>query len=439
MPGGKPDDDDDVPISDLARKKARRRNPLSSSDEDDTDDDKPISHLKKPASNAASKKKRESVPREEDVIDLVSDGEDKPFLQGGNGQTKDVQRRTKQELGTCLDDCIMKIRRARNPAEEHKEVHNFLYHLAHAFRSDHGLGIDNIEGILSRLARENLTAEIRGIMHGFWAVANNNESLLTAQGGENLHFSIDVAGDGSCFYQCMYYWLLWLLPLNEIHNLTSVHAMKMHVWDELFPVGRNGTRTLNPAYQAEKDKIVERFQLVEEDESQCFNARNMGYLMGLLDSTGRKLDERRGRKVWAETLVAQMFSLAFNVQIIIFNKEYAKDQLNDGKVQYVQKYDNFGHEEMRAYFNGCGKFNSYDYEGRFTGRPVALLFFDVDHVHYQIISRFKLMANMNQNGMGTRGQRYTDIITLHPFHYRDYENFRMPTLHKCMRCRKYIL
>ena len=140
--------------------------------------------------------------------------------------------------------------------------------------------------------------------------------------------AVDVAGDGSCFWQCLAYSMMWYC-LEPSAFPSSVRGMKLQIVEWIFsvdldkyPDAYNGKMRVLPVHRAAVDKIVRK---VNPGRSLAEPVRDeSAFTLGL---AAEKLGLRRERQsgLWvlltkqhADELCIELASLAYGAQILVF-------------------------------------------------------------------------------------------------------------------------
>ena len=269
------------------------------------------------------------------------------------------------------------------------------------------------------------------------------------------HYAVDVQGDGSCFYQCLSYGMMWYLP-DAGDSPSSVWKMKLHIIDVLFGIdlfeqaqSYNARKRVLPWCKDTVDRILKKVgardhrslrAIFKEDEFDISVAANK---LGLHKTQrGRwttSAESDKEREMWVshtqqygDELSIELGSLCFNVQIIVYGCESRES-----------KTATLAHVSM-------------DFDGlvtdwgtptaRYAGKPVIILLRvgEGASAHFNLLSRFPLLNGMNENGIGNEDELVPHEIEVFPLgedlgtepgHY----DGKMPAIQRCMACRRWIV
>lgn len=250
-------------------------------------------------------------------------------------------------------------------------------------------------------------------------------------GGSNRHSAINVIGDGSCFYQALFYSLLWICPA-ELDKINSVHDLKMLIVTMLWgnkalkdPEDKKKklkldldksiqTRKQNNA-AAEQRGVTLTDAEKKADNENVANARTM---LGIFDTLFEHFAIKKARHAagyvssngeFFNTDDASPVGDALDVQIVIYQPNG-----RNGKASYLKAYND---------------------SATFTGRPVVLVL--LTGKHFYVLSRgpFVTKGFMTENGKGVKGM---DIPLSIDFDFMKRETI-LPFLSMCLMCKKLIL
>lgn len=214
-------------------------------------------------------------------------------------------------------------------------------------------------------------------MDGLWLVANNRpwDPFVT-------RYAINVRGDGSCFYQALYYALEWTLPERE-----------------LLP---------NPTLTGLKDHILTQFKARLHGETKKMFIEFLG------DVPEAEIDNAMGqRDTYADQLAIVMAAIAFDVQLLIYR--------HDGTIEY--------HVWPPT-------------EGKFCGKRVVTLLHTGSRSggHFYILGRYPLMDGIDEKtGRGSGKVEYPQKLDFQ-FYKSDGSEVIVPRLTgECINCARCLL
>jgi hypothetical protein len=228
---------------------------------------------------------------------------------------------------------------------------------------------------------------------GLWMIACNNHANPLAEFGTK-HVAVNVAGDGSCFYQCLYYLLIWYHKdaRKMLEGKMTLHGMKMMIYNAAFDRKGNVKR-------GDAGQIVE-LTAIDSD--------GLAKLLGISDTA------KSERSVYASDVVFNLADVVFDVQIIIFHQSSA---INRNGPSLERKGRAYRHE--------------YDEHLKYSGKQVFVILHQgrtTASGHFQIISRFPLLDGMNEDGTGILGRNVPMSIKLAYYKENSGEEGLMPTL-----------
>ena len=202
-------------------------------------------------------------------------------------------------------------------------------------------------------------------MHKFWLMGNPD--VLFAR--TNMHLAINVAGDGSCFYQTLHYWLLWLRPEHPYFQNPGTSNMKRIIYDCWFDengVIKDGMQD----HLAQSDAMT---------DANVVDGNSMNRLLG-------------GHGTLAVSAVCDAASFAFDVQILIYRHDEGIFRDNVGSVGL----------QFASMMQGVHVIEDGVLVTSFVGKPVApMLLTGLAGGHYRILSRYPLLEGMQNDGVGT--------------------------------------
>lgn len=228
---------------------------------------------------------------------------------------------------------------------------------------------------------------------------------------------IDVIGDGSCFYQALFYQLLWIRDEVCYMEKPSIYKLKTMIINKIFQ--RNGTGYI--------PGVIEAMLQLQYDYAlgENFGKEEAMEVLGLgwSEETSQKYKD-------ADQLVLDLASIAFDVQIILYTID--KDEEDMASLCFASG------NGIDFQFSDDNKI-IFKYNGKHT---LCFLFTDRGQItgnsHYSILTRYMKLADLE-----TRGRTI-------PYHttFRKYYNpkehpwrYQMPKLERrvCMGCGKLIL
>lgn len=231
------------------------------------------------------------------------------------------------------------------------------------------------------------------------------------RGTENL-LAINVRGDGSCFYQALFYGMLWACP-DEVENIRSVHAFKVLIMERLF-----GRTTLNTDAARLREK--ERPETTPDKGKRREYRRRLLLFESLKGDFGGKVDsvnEQFSNSAWFKTDNTSCVDDAFDIQVLIFTRTTGNNA---------------------SLLRSPGS----DAQVEFTGQPVVLLLLSGNH--FYILSRQPFVAMGLLRGDGDdplntgRGKRGLVVPASIKFEFMERGKI-MPFLQMCMRCKKRLV
>jgi hypothetical protein len=235
----------------------------------------------------------------------------------------------------------------------------------------------------------------------------------TGQDTEN-HAAINVRGDGSCFYQTLFYSLLWVRP-DDVRAVNSVHELKMHIIRNMFgskPFKDIEKRLEKALNEKKKDGRADRTE-VNAARRDLLLFQDLTEGIGLVVKKKRSAPEREeystDNSKFFETSFTDHVADVFDIQILI----YASAGI-DGQATYLP----------------CEK----DHK-TLNGLPVVLLL--LKNAHFYVLSKEPFMAKglLNENGKGIAGKVIPQSIE---FRHFKQENI-MPYLNMCFLCKRLML
>ena len=249
-----------------------------------------------------------------------------------------------------------------------------------------------IEYMWNREGRGELKSSLKKLKDGFvnfWVLSRPYDSR------QEYKLLLDVAGDGSCFFQCLFYSLFSVLPKSTLEKITDMKSLKEEILNRLFKS--------DAKFASEKaaEDVRKLFTHIKDKNSAA------KYL-------GLDLQKKEYNKFYnAEMETLYLAAYAFNVQIVVYN--------------LVEEYQGL----LCAEF-----FFSTTNEDHFTGEGVVTLLYNGDNYngHYRIISRYPLMGCVDAHGHGIPFVKIPKELYI-----TNGNNFQLLRVQKCLSCNKTIL
>ena len=226
------------------------------------------------------------------------------------------------------------------------------------------------------------------------------------------HAAFNVLGDGSCFYQALFYGMLWT-SAGELEHVHTIHDLKMLIMERLFRKKnvKDGGKRLQESVKSESDR-----------ERRKAKRTQSSLLETLLEDFGmRKLkkSKRRGGKAdwksdnyeWFKTDNAHYVGDALDIQILIYREDTGKT----GKATLYEDYNTL--------------------TTKFTGKPLVCTLLSSGHFYVLSVQPFMQQGFVSEDGRGVEGK---DIPKSIDFLYENKEKI-MPYLNMCMLCNKWVL
>ena len=228
-------------------------------------------------------------------------------------------------------------------------------------------------------------------------------------GDSHEHKAINTRPDGSCFYQALFYNMLWSCP-GEIENIHTVHGLKRLIMIRLY-----GKKALRTNLKAKRDELETRKKAGQTRRQMRELNRKINFFDGLKEHLGfTKINGKVGsdNAKFYNTVNNGFIEQAFDIQVIIYN--HVK---GDGPGQ--AKLSRFCHKKVET----------------FTGRPVAIFLWIGRH--FYVLSREPWITQglMGEDGFGVEGKIVPPTIKFSHFNGSSI----MPYLSMCLMCNKLVL
>jgi hypothetical protein len=250
--------------------------------------------------------------------------------------------------------------------------------------------------------------------------------LIAMDEGQGKNIAINVVDDGSCFYQCLAYSMMWYLNTSDKYS-SSVLALKMEIISRVYGIdlskaaGDTDVTTCQPL-----EEQLENMQKVKIKEGlhHILSAGEAVRAMALFKYENSWISRTTE---WANSTVVEMASVAFGLQVIIYQSDDVHSRvavLNRVTMDFDEKYTADGHPDAR-----------------YSGHPVMLLLFSCNH--YYILSRFPLLPGLQKNGCGIRGEKVPTQLEFIPLKQEMNIPSKIPAslaaLESCMVCNGRIM
>jgi hypothetical protein len=203
------------------------------------------------------------------------------------------------------------------------------------------------------------------IAESFWMIANPvpDEGLSDAvieDRKKRIHKIINVVGDGSCFFQAVYYWYLWLADVQntresvdkfvELAIRTDLEDFKMKfIMEKIFDVK---AQRMWPGVIRKLNKCLNREAYMEPEFEELTFQSALEWL-GFTEqkSVSQSTDKNKKAKIpgsklihnrhkWGESIIFQMVATALNVQLLVFTK--SELQFPEFNPRYNKKAQYYG-------------------------------------------------------------------------------------------------
>lgn len=313
-----------------------------------------------------------------------------------------------------LEGVKSEILRIAHASAERKNGYNvdFCKHVVNLYRERDAFGnewrYEQLQSAVSDLQDqldEDFAEEMMFLLKSLYVIG---KGLIRedAERGSTRHLAINVRGDGSCFYQALFYSLLWACP-GEMLEIRSVSELKRLVLVRLF-----GRKNVESNAAELRDKT--RPEKTPDKEKRREYRRKLLLFESLVadfgGNVGGDVNTRFSNSAWFKTDNTPYMDEAFEIQVLIFTRTSA---------------------------NAASLLHSLDAaETRFTGNPVVLLLLSDNH--FYILSRQPFVESGLVdvgNGKGMMGLAVPQSIE---FEFMERESI-MPILKMCMRCKKLVL
>lgn len=256
------------------------------------------------------------------------------------------------------------------------------------------------------------------------------------------HLMINVNNDGSCFYQCLAYALLWLMPTVEQVPKTLLD-LKMDIIKRVYGVDITEKTMMGVAkdYLPEHEFRTHVNYGTQKTVVSDSTLKHAAHALGLVDNPDGATFQYTG--VYADVLAIELASIAYGVQILIYEDEtHGPDKMYNKDI-VLQK--------STARLLGVTQTEPFQDIHMYSGHPVVILL--LDHGHYYLLSNFPYMDGMTSDGCGIKLRPVPETIEVglmpqvrkvvrsqpqeptNDLHPRD---FFMPAVQKCVSCNKWI-
>lgn len=352
---------------------------------------------------------------------------------GPHGGLTDIREMSPEALSLLknISDGVQVISSLKKKEEKERPMLSLMYNVACVFRKFPHISNDNLYEILpNRAFHQYFDEYIASVINGFWALRH----LYLDKGKHELsQYSIDVVSDGSCFYQSLYFALLWMLPLEDLKKVDGVKKMKQHVFNLIYE--KQGSGTYKCLKRQEMRELTDAYgQVLDMND---ISPSGLMKLMGLDQS-----NDNLGRRKWGGEIVAEIFSLALNVQIIIYawcdgDQNFRENEQNFHLMQFrqaqqTQEGKNLKLARLSATTRGSIESHFHIEYASFSGKPVILLLLNEIGNHYNVLSTFPALDGMRRDGTGIAGQPIPQFLMYQEFTHNG--TFRMPVLDRCFHC-----
>ncbi len=257
------------------------------------------------------------------------------------------------------------------------------------------------------------------------------------------HAAYDVKPDGSCFYQSLFYGLLWT-SLKDLENIHTIHQLKLEIMGRLF--SHRSYEEVMKDFDEEIEEIL-KYPNLKENVKKLRKERSkdsgkekevLESITGELRSKLNRYYELISRKGVFETMPSDLGFLhqnfdksdtskwyrtdntpfvgeAFGVQILIYTLQVENETLTRGTAKLAEYNNNATH---------------------FSGLPVICMLHN--GVHFFIMDRqaFVTQGLVTEDGRGVKGKEIPQYVNF--FYVKQLEKM-MPYLNMCILCRKWIL
>ena len=225
-------------------------------------------------------------------------------------------------------------------------------------------------------------------------------------GAGRRHLAINVRGDGSCFYQALFYGLLWAFP-EEVEDISSVSAFKELILVRLF-----GWKIVRSQGDELRDKTMPE-KTPNKEQRKEYRRKLLLFESLVADfggNVGGDVNTRFSNSEWFKTDNTPYMDEAFKIQVLIFTR-------TSGNAASLLRPPDAA-------------------ETRFTGCPVVLLLLSDNH--FYILSRQPFVGSGLVDVGNGRGRMGLAVPQSIEFEFMERESI-MPILKMCMRCKKLVL
>ena len=273
--------------------------------------------------------------------------------------------------------------------------------LSHEYPEIFGSIVRYIRTLWEDAMDDGLKSHLRKLKDGvvnIWTISrpyNSNQSEKMV---------VDVAGDGSCFFQCLYYSILSVVPLSSLAGIQDMYTLKMRILDNVFRSdGRFVSEYARRSIQTLFPDIIDKASA----------AKYVGF-----DFENIKYD----KSYYADSETLHLAALAFNVQIVVYKPTDPNTDLT------------------KAGLSEAGFATTTSGTDCFTGIGVVTLLYSGSGRtgHYRIISRYPLLDCIDEHGKGIPSKKIPEFLILKHTDGRG-EKMHMIRMQKCLSCNKTIL
>jgi hypothetical protein len=289
------------------------------------------------------------------------------------------------------------------------------------------------ESCMKAVFETNWPSSLKAQVHSAWLVWRQHES--------NMHGKqiLDVMGDGSCFYQCLFYLLMWILPVPLVREMTGVDWIKKYVEKTLFD---EKSKTLKPKYayleqkiMTEEDGFVMPKEWLSHDDrgsssgqQQPRDSYRSALVKGQKDGVYDKLMRLMGwkgrlfaRGEFATRAVFLACAAAFDVQILVYRVNTI-----DEPCDLQSSARPMNDTDERKSFKYCGV-------------PVLCMMYLGRSSHFNIVSNYPLLDGVVQQPNSDKNYGFTGQDVQSEIVAVQVQNKMVEVVDMCMRCKKLIL